>query len=55
MVGGFRASWSSSEVNPSPMDELGACFMAEEEDVVGEKKAWMELFLCELAILVQVS
>jgi hypothetical protein len=37
------------------MDELGACFASEEEDVVGEKKAWMELFLWELAMLVQVS
>ena len=55
MGGGFRASWSSSEVKPSPIDELGACFVDEEEDVVGEKKAWMELFLCELAMLVQVS
>lgn len=42
-------------MNPSPMDELGACFASEEEDVIGEKKAWMELFWCELAILVQVS
>jgi len=40
-------------VKPSPIDELGACFV-DEEDVVGEKKAWMELFLCELAMLVQV-
>ena len=55
MGGGFRASWSSSEVKPSPIDELGACFVDDEEDVVGEKKAWMELFLCELAMLVQLS
>jgi hypothetical protein len=36
--GGFRASWTSSEVKPSPKDELDACFVGE-EDVVGEKKA----------------
>jgi hypothetical protein len=37
------------------MDELSASFMGAEEDVVGKKKAWMELFLCELAMLVQLS
>jgi len=39
------------------MNELGACacFVVEGEDGSGEKKAWIELFLCELAILVQVS
>jgi hypothetical protein len=43
-------------VNPSPMDELGACacFVGEEEAGVGEKKAWMELFLCEFAMMVHV-
>jgi hypothetical protein len=39
MGGGFRASCSSSEVKPSPIDELGACLVDEEEGVVGEKKA----------------
>ena len=42
-------------MKPSPIDELGTCFAGEEEDVVGEKKAWIELFLCELDILVQVT
>lgn len=42
-------------MKPSPIDELGTCFMGEEEDVVGEKKAWMELFLCELVMLVLVT
>ena len=37
------------------MDELSACCVGAEEDVVGEKKAWMELFLCELDMLVQAS
>ena len=41
-------------MKPSPIDELGACFVGE-EDVVGEKKACMELFLCELVMLVLVS
>ena len=42
-------------MKPSPTDELGACLVGEDEDGVGEKKAWMELFLCELAMSMPVS
>jgi hypothetical protein len=43
-------------VNPSPMDdELGGCFASEEDAGVGEKKAWMELFLWEFAMMVHVQ
>jgi hypothetical protein len=52
---GFSASWTSSEVKPSPMeDELGGCLVGEEDAGVGEKNAWMELFLCEFAMMVHV-
>lgn len=37
------------------MDEPGGCFVGEEEDGVGVKKAWIELFLCELAMLIEES
>jgi hypothetical protein len=53
---GFNASWTSSEVKPSPMeDELGGCFVGDEGAGVGEKKAWIELSLCEFAMMVHVK
>jgi hypothetical protein len=43
-------------VKPSPMeDELGGCFVGDEGAGVGEKKAWIELFLCEFAMMVHVK
>jgi hypothetical protein len=35
-------------------DELGGCLVGEEDAGVGEKNAWMELFLCGFAMMVHV-
>lgn len=37
-------------MKPSPMAGLESCLLGEDEDGVGLKNAWIELFLCKLAI-----